>query len=62
MPRKTPPGRRRYETDRTDGQRDLIAPLIPAAQAGGRPRKATSRELVNTILYFVRAGMAASVS
>jgi len=42
----------------TDEQWDLIAPLIPEAQAGGRPRKATSRELVDAILYFLRAGMA----
>lgn len=57
MPRKKPPARRRYDTDLTDGQWDLIARLIPDAQAGGRPRKATSRELVNAILYFLRAGM-----
>lgn len=58
MPRKKPPARRRYDTDLTDGQWDLIAPLIPEAQAGGRPRKAPSRERVNAILYFLRAGMA----
>jgi len=58
MPRKKPPARRRYDTDLTDTQWDLIAPLIPEARAGGRPRKATSRELVNAILYFLRAGMA----
>lgn len=58
MPVKKPPERQRYDTDLTDGQWDLIAPLIPEAQAGGRPRKAASRELVNAILYFLRAGMA----
>lgn len=58
MSRKKPPARRRYDTDLTDGQWDLIAPLIPEAQAGGRHRKAKSRELVNAILYFLRAGMA----
>ncbi|WP_394009464.1 transposase [Xanthobacter versatilis] len=55
MPRKKPRARRRYDTDLTDTQWDLIAPLIPEAQAGGRPRKAASRELVNAILYFLRA-------
>lgn len=34
MPRKKPPARRRYDTDLTDGQWDLIAPLIPEAQVG----------------------------
>ncbi|WP_419827562.1 hypothetical protein [Sphingomonas sp.] len=29
--------------------------MIPGARAGGRPRKATSRELVNAVLYFLRA-------
>ena len=50
--------RRAYATDLTDTQWALIAPLIPEAQPGGRPHKAASRELVNAILYFVRAGMA----
>lgn len=58
MPPKKPPSRRPYDTDLTDGQWDVIAPLIPEARAGGRPRKAASRELVNAILYFLRAGMA----
>ena len=51
-------GRRGYATDLSDPQWALIAPLIPEAEPGGRPRKTTSRELVNAILYFLRAGMA----
>ena len=58
MPRKKSPARRRYDTDLTDAQWEVMAPLIPNARAGGRPRKATSRELVNAILYFLRAGVA----
>jgi transposase len=58
MPKRKPPARRRYDTDLTDVQWELIAPMIPAARAGGRPRKATSRELVDAILYFLRAGVA----
>lgn len=50
--------RRGYATDLSDAQWELIAPLIPEAMPGGRPRKATARELVNAILYFLRAGMA----
>ena len=41
MPRKKP-GRRAYATDLTDTQWALIAPLIPEAEPGGRPRKAAS--------------------
>jgi transposase len=51
-------GRRGYATDLTDGQWALIAPLIPEAEPGGRPRKASARTLVDAILYFLRAGMA----
>ena len=50
--------RRCYATDLSDAQWELIGPLIPEALPGGRPRKATTRELVNAILYFLRAGMA----
>jgi len=51
-------GRRAYDTDLTDGQWALIEPLLPEADPGGRPRKAPTRELVDAILYFLRAGMA----
>jgi transposase len=51
-------GLRAYATDLTDTRWGLIAPLIPKAVPGGRPRKAPTRELVNAILYFLRAGMA----
>jgi hypothetical protein len=52
MPKRKPPARRRYDTDLTDRQWEVIAPLIPDARVGGRPRKATSRELIDAILYF----------
>lgn len=58
MPRRKPPARRRYDTDLTDAQWELIAPMIPDGRAGGRPRKARSRELVDAILSFLRAGVA----
>ena len=56
MSKMKPPARRSYDTDLSDVRRELIAPMIPDARAGWRPRKATSRELVNAILYFLRAG------
>lgn len=58
MSKRKPPARRRYDTDMADARAGLIAPLIPDARAGGRPRKATSRKLVNAVLYFLRAGAA----
>lgn len=57
-PKRKLPARRRYDTDLTDVQWELIAPMIPRARAGGRPRKASSRELVDAIFYFLRAGVA----
>ena len=50
--------RQSYATDLTDTQWALIAPMIPEAKPGGRPRKAPACELVNAILYFLRAGCA----
>jgi hypothetical protein len=41
--------RQSYATDLTYMQWGLIAPMIPEAKPGGRPRKAPARELVNAI-------------
>ena len=57
MARKRP-RRRAYATDLTDTPWALIAPLIPEAEPGGRPRKAVTRGLVNAIFCLLRAGMA----
>ena len=57
MPRRKPK-RRAYDTDLSDGQCALIAPLIPEAEPGCRPRKALTRELVDAVLFFVRSGAA----
>jgi putative transposase len=54
MPRR----RRAYPTDLTGRQWAVIADLVPDAKPGGRPRRASSRELVNAILYALRAGHA----
>lgn len=48
--------RRRYDTDLTDDQWTLLAPLLPAAKPGGRPRAVDLREIVNAILYLLRTG------
>jgi putative transposase len=48
--------RKSYSTDLTDAQWELIAPLLPPAKHGGRPRTVSLREVVNTILYINRTG------
>lgn len=50
--------RREYATDLTDAEWNQLAPLIPAAKPGGRPRKYDRREVLNAIFYLVRAGCA----
>src|SRR3954451_10065305 len=48
--------RRAYPSDLTDTQWRLIAPLIPEAKPGGRPRKYDMREVINGLLYIAREG------
>ena len=50
--------RRRYPTDLTDAEWQLLAPLIPAPKPGGRPPIHDRRELVNAMAYWLRAGCA----
>ena len=52
MARRTP----RYPSDMTDAQWALIEPLLPPAKTGGRPEKHPRRDVVDAILYVVRAG------
>src|SRR5438105_6918617 len=48
--------RKAYPTDLTDQQWELIAPLLPPAKRGGRPREVDLREVVNTLFYQNRSG------
>jgi transposase len=52
------PPQRRYPSDLTDRQWELIEPLLPEPPAGpaGRPAEHSKREIVNAILYMARAG------
>ena len=52
MPRKP------YPTDLTEAQWAILAPLIPPAKPGGRPREVDMREIINGILYILRTGAA----
>ena len=48
----------RYETDVTDAEWTIIAPLLPEPYARGRPRRWPARELLNAIFYVLRGGIA----
>lgn len=48
--------RKPYPTDLTDAQWEILAPLLPGAKPGGRPRSVEVREVVNAILYVLRSG------
>lgn len=48
--------RKPYPSDLTDAQWRLIAPRIPEAKLGGRPRKYEMREVINGLLYLTREG------
>ena len=45
-----------FPSDLTDAEWARLAPLIPAAEPGGRPRKTDMRAAMNAILYLLRTG------
>src|SRR6202051_3290752 len=46
----------RYPSDLTDAEWTHLAPLIPPAKPGGRPRGTNMHEAMNAILYILRTG------
>ena len=48
--------RKSYPSDLTDEQWDVLFPALPPARTGGRPRTVDLREVINGILYVLRAG------
>jgi putative transposase len=48
--------RKNYATDLSDAEWQILAPLIPPAKPGGRPREVDIREVVNAINYLLRTG------
>jgi transposase len=46
----------RYPSDLTDAEWALVAPEIPPAKRGGRPREVDQREVLNAILYVLSTG------
>ena len=45
-----------YPSDTSDEQWAVIEPLLPPAKTGGRPEKHPRRDIIDAILYVVRAG------
>lgn len=48
--------RKRYPSDLTDAQWEELAPWLPGAKPGGRPRTVDLWEVINGILYVLRSG------
>ena len=48
--------RKPYPSDLTDAQWRILAPLLPKAKPGGRPRTVDLEEVMNGILYVLRSG------
>ena len=48
--------RRPYASDLTEREWALLAPFIPAVEAGGGPAQHSRREIVDGILYVLRSG------
>ena len=45
-----------FPSDLTDAEWAVLAPLIPDAAPGGRPRKTDMRQAMNALLYLLRTG------
>jgi putative transposase len=50
--------RKLYPTDLSDTEGDVISPVVPAAQPGGRPETYPTRELLDAIFSILRGGCA----
>jgi transposase len=46
----------RYASDLTDEEWALVAPMIPPARRGGRPRDVNMREVINGLHYLLWTG------
>src|SRR3954468_20137186 len=49
---------RRYPSDLTDAQWEIIEPMLPLPKRMGRPQKHPRRAVIDAILYVVRTGCA----
>lgn len=46
----------RYPSDLTDAEWALVAPLLPPAKRGGRPRHVDMREVLDAVFYVLSTG------
>ena len=46
----------RYPSDVNDAEWEIVAPMIPPAKRGGRPRTVNIREVLNGIFYVLSTG------
>jgi putative transposase len=53
-----PATRRRYSTDLSDAEWQILEPLLPDERPGGRHRLYPMREIINAIQYILRSGCA----
>ena len=49
--------RKSYPSDLSDAEWELMAPHMPDAEPGGRPREADMREVLNAIFYVLKSGI-----
>src|SRR5262245_64307984 len=47
---------KRYPSDLTDEQWDILRPLVPPAKPGGRPRSVDLRTVLDTLFYKAKTG------
>ena len=45
-----------YPSDLSNQEWELLAPLIPPAKPGGRPRRWPMRKMLNAVFYLLRSG------
>src|SRR4029077_10795502 len=45
-----------YDTDLTDAAWAWVAPVLPTARPGGRPRTTDLRSVLNAVFYLLRTG------
>ncbi len=49
--------RKKYDTDLSEAEWAILAPLLPPSKEKGRHRGVETREVVNAILYVLRGGI-----
>jgi transposase len=48
---------KRYPSDLTDQEWEILESLLPPPKPGGRPRRVNLREVMNAIFYVLRGGI-----